>query len=106
MTNAFACGSWEELTNTVEIHAAPENIDVCLQRFQGRVIRLESLEGEVYLKSGEGGTMGDPYIVSLFRCTFSRPAMQWLWRLREIDPQSKELIAHWRDFRVDVGTNL
>eukprot|EP00959_Pyramimonas_sp_CCMP1952_P423878 8879069-Pyramimonas_sp.AAC.1 len=45
MSNAFARGAREELEQTVELHAEPQNVDLRVQRFRCSVIRLERLEG-------------------------------------------------------------
>eukprot|EP00959_Pyramimonas_sp_CCMP1952_P252392 5273447-Pyramimonas_sp.AAC.1 len=86
------------------MHAKPENIDLCIQRFKMSTITLETVEGHVTLKTGEGGLMGDPYAVQLFRGTFFTTAD----KMEIFDPAfgcplANQLTARWRDTRAHVG---
>eukprot|EP00959_Pyramimonas_sp_CCMP1952_P405974 8508109-Pyramimonas_sp.AAC.1 len=87
----------------MHMYAQPENIDLCIQRFKLSTITLETLEGEVTLKTGEGGLMGGPFVAQLFRGTFTRPLAKWKYALQTLDTTATNLTARWRDLSADVG---
>eukprot|EP00959_Pyramimonas_sp_CCMP1952_P134274 2809071-Pyramimonas_sp.AAC.1 len=82
------------------MYAKPENIDLRIQRFKMSTITLETVEGHVALKKGEGGLMGDPCAVQLFRGTFSRPLTKWKCSTQHSDALANQLTARWRDLRA------
>eukprot|EP00959_Pyramimonas_sp_CCMP1952_P474425 9503459-Pyramimonas_sp.AAC.1 len=69
MSNAFASGHHSQLDETVNMHVANDiDVPLAMQRYRESRICLPTAEGPpLRLQPGEGGAMGGPFMVSLFR---------------------------------------
>eukprot|EP00959_Pyramimonas_sp_CCMP1952_P233903 4887729-Pyramimonas_sp.AAC.1 len=103
MSNAFSSSTYEAMSDSVDLHVTEHDRALCRQRFEHSVVGLPSCDGEVTVKPFQGGTMGDPYIVSMFLATFSRPVTLWGWDLTRWDRCAGELRAAWGALRSDLS---
>ena len=77
LSNAFGSVSWGAFDSTVEDCAKPEDWTLCKQHYRDGVIEMQGDDGTFYMKPNVGGLMGDPFIVSAFLGSFTRPTEFW-----------------------------
>ena len=103
MTNAFACGDWREHDETLRQHARGQDLRLAVQRYRHSVVKLQCEDGVLHMKTGEGGTMGDPFVVQLFKGTFRKCVDAWQRRLDKSDDTEGSLVAKWKWMRADLS---
>ena len=63
------------------------------------------MDGDITLKIGEGGLMGDPLMVALFWVAFLPSTIRWQHAVAEEEAESGQLLAWhpWSGGRVDLS---
>jgi hypothetical protein len=75
MTNAFGSSLWDKLYGAIDELMKPEDRIFGSQRIEWDTMQLAR---EVSLRPvGQGGFMGDPFVVQCFAHTFKRPVSDW-----------------------------
>eukprot|EP00959_Pyramimonas_sp_CCMP1952_P403461 8454047-Pyramimonas_sp.AAC.1 len=103
LSNAFASTTHDEMDSSVVLHCHEHNVELCKQRYHNSVIVLPSSTGELVVRPRQGGTMGDPFIVTMFLNTFTRPILSWGLDSVKEDMCAKELVSAWGDIRADLS---
>ena len=93
MSNAFGSTNHHAMNTSTACLLRGEDLYFGYQRYQHSVISFESPEGELLLKTGAGGLMGDPFIVSNFVRSFAPALTAWQTRQREWDVDVRSLFV-------------
>eukprot|EP00959_Pyramimonas_sp_CCMP1952_P108710 2273125-Pyramimonas_sp.AAC.1 len=103
MSKAFGSSSWEAMGRAISAIVQSEHVALCKNRYRDAVVLLPRDEGDLAVKTGVGGMMGDPFVVAAFSTTFCRPVLKWADAAREVDPPLRPLRAEWGGQEVDLS---
>ena len=77
------------------------------QRYRLATTTIPGKDGDVTLKIGEGGLMGDPLMVALFWVAFLPSTIRWQHVVAEEEAESGQLLAWhpWSGGRIDLSSS-
>ena len=104
LTNAFGSVKWEAMDRAAERLLGP-NCLLGQQRYRLATTTIPGMDGDIKLKIGEGGLMGDPLMVALFWVAFLPSTIRWQHAVSEEEAESGQLLAWhpWSGGRVDLS---
>ena len=76
LTNAFGSVKWEAMDRAAEALLGPNHL-LGQQRYRLATTTIPGSDGDISLKIGEGGLMGDPLMVALFWVAFLSSTIRW-----------------------------
>ena len=103
LTNAFGSVKWEAMDRAAEALLGPSNHFLGQQRYRLATTTIPGNDGNISLKIGEGGLMGDPLMVALFWVSFLPSTIRWQQLVAEEGAESGQLLAWhpWSGERMD-----
>ena len=104
LANAFGSVKWEAMDRAAERLLGP-NCFLGQQRYRLATTTIPSMDGDITLKIGEGGLMGDPLMVALFWVAFLPSTIRWQHAVAEEEAESGQLLAWhpWSGGRIDLS---
>ena len=102
LTNAFGSVKWEAMDRAAEALLGPNHF-LGQQRYRLATTTIPGNDGNISLKIGEGGLMGDPLMVALFWVAFLPSTIRWQQLVAEEGAESGQLLAWhpWSGERMD-----
>lgn len=84
-----------DLTNALAVPEVwrDEDVSFGVQQVEWASTTIAASDGDLDLRIGQGGPMGDPFVVQRSARTFVRPVCDWQMRQSAWDPCSKGCIA-------------
>ena len=87
LTNAFGSVKWEAMDRAAARLLGP-NCLLGQQRYRLATTTIRGMDGDITLKIGEGGLMGDPLMVALFWVAFLPSTIRWQHAVAEEGAES------------------
>ena len=91
LTNAFGSVKWEAMDKAVAALLGP-NALIGQQRYRLATTTIPGRDGEISLKTGGGGLMGDPLMVALFWGAFLPSTIRWQQLVAAEGAESEQLL--------------
>ena len=92
LTNVFGSVKWEAVDRAAAALLAPNHL-LGQQRYRLATTTIPGNDGDISLKIGEGGLMGDPLMVALFCVAFLPSTIRWQQLVEEEGAESGQLLA-------------
>ena len=104
LTNAFGSVKWEAMDRAAAALLGPNHL-LGQQRYRLATTTIPGNDGDISLKIGEGGLMGDPLMVALFWVAFLPSTIRWQQLVAEEGAESGQLLAWhpWSGERMDLS---
>ena len=104
LTNAFGSVKWEAMDRAAAALLGPNSL-LGQQRYRLASTTVAGKDGDVTLKIGEGGLMGDPLMVALFWVAFLPSTIRRQQLAAEEGAESGQLLAWhpWSGARMDLS---
>ena len=91
LTNAFGSVKWEAMDRAAAALLGPNHL-LGQQRYRLATTTIPGNDGDISLKIGEGGLMGDPLMVALFWVAFLPSTIRWQQLVAEEGAESGQCI--------------
>ena len=104
LTNAFGSVKWEAMDRAAAALLGPNHL-LGQQRYRLATTTIPGNDGDISLKIGEGGLMGDPLMVALFWVAFLPSTIRWQQLVAEEGAESGQFLAWhpWSGERMDLS---